>query len=275
MTAKEKILGLLERCRDRYLSGEEIAGQLGLSRSAVWKAVNSLRSEGYGIEAVTNRGYRLRADSDIYSEGGLDPFLLPEVKRDLIHIYQTVRSTSRTARELAVSDAPHGSVVLADCQTEGVARGSGRFFSPSGGIYISFILKPPVFPFEEDTVLSAFGAVCAGNAIGMTSGICPAVTHVNDLELNGRKICGIMTEVLRDAESGSTEWIVMGIGIHFRLMDRDLPPELRDRFSSLYPDGHPQILRNYLTAELMNEVLVRGPAMTGEEILRLYRSRKS
>ena len=79
-----------------------------------------------------------------------------------------------------------------------------------------------------------------------------------------------MTEMLRDAESGKTEWIVTGIGLNFRVMDEEIPEELRKRVSSLYPDGHPRILRNRLAAELINMVLIRGRMMTEEEILSLF-----
>lgn len=270
MTAKQKVLELLESSRDRYLSGEEIASGIGLTRNSVWKAVQVLRKEGYAIEASTNRGYRIREDSDIFSAEGLEPFLMKGVPRENLHVYSSLRSTNRTAKEMAVSGAPDGSVILADSQTEGRARREGGFFSPSGGIYISFILRPPAFPFTADRTLTAYGGVCAAEAVASAAGICPVIRGVNDLEVNGKKICGIMTETLREAESGKTEWIVTGIGLNFRVMDEEIPEELRKRVSSLYPDGHPRILRNRLAAELINMILIRGRLMTEEEVMSLF-----
>ena len=118
MNSKDKVLFLLEQNRDTYISGEKIAVEIGLSRNSVWKAVNALRSYGYMIEAVSNKGYRLAGESDLLSVQGISPFLDGRVDPSHIHVYPELESTNDTAKKLAVSgQAPDGTVIIADRQT--------------------------------------------------------------------------------------------------------------------------------------------------------------
>ncbi|MGN0254726.1 MAG: HTH domain-containing protein [Chordicoccus sp.] len=144
MSSKEEVLAFLEKNKETFSSGAYMASELGISRNAVWKAVNGLKKEGYAIEAVTNRGYRLvpgSPDNDRLSVQGLAPYL-PASYLERIHIYESLPSTNRTAKELAVSGAEDGTVVIANSQTAGSGHADHSFFSPAGGIYMSVIRRP-------------------------------------------------------------------------------------------------------------------------------------
>ncbi|MGN0273787.1 MAG: HTH domain-containing protein [Chordicoccus sp.] len=144
MSSKEEVLAFLEKNKEKFCSGAYMASELGISRNAVWKAVNGLKKEGYAIEAVTNRGYRLvpgSPDNDRLSVQGLAPYL-PEAYLERIHIYESLPSTNRTAKELAVGGAEDGTVVIANGQTAGSGHADHSFFSPAGGIYMSMVRRP-------------------------------------------------------------------------------------------------------------------------------------
>ena len=137
MNTSEKVLFLLESNKDIYTSGEEMARQCGVSRNAVWKAIRDLREKGYVIEAVSNKGYKLSADTDIISVEGIKAGLPEDLRKVDIIVYDSLDSTSDRAKELAMKGADHGTVVVAVTQTGGRGRKDHSFFSPEGGLYMS------------------------------------------------------------------------------------------------------------------------------------------
>ncbi|MDR0519887.1 MAG: biotin--[acetyl-CoA-carboxylase] ligase [Clostridiales Family XIII bacterium] len=256
MSSKDSILTLLENSRGRSVSGEYIAHELDISRSAVWKAINELKKSGYKIEAVTNKGYRLREDNDILSVQGMVPFLAAQAVAGNIIFYPSVKSTNRTAKEIALTGAKHGTVVVSDCQTEGRGRYDREFYSPQGsGIYMSFVLRPEQGRFESPTLITAFAGVAVCEAIRAVSAKEPVIKWVNDIYCDGKKICGILTEAVSDFESGNIGWVVVGIGINFSTPDSAFPAELRRTAGALFPAGENTVTRNRLAAEIMNRML--------------------
>lgn len=182
--AKQTILRLLEQSRGVSLSGEQIAQELNISRAAVWKAVNQLKKEGYRIEAVQNRGYRLDPDSDLLSAEGIRsrlPFNLP------LFLEQSLPSTNQAAKKLAIEGAAHGTTVLASGQTEGRGRLGRTFFSPVGaGLYMSVLLRPEIGSADAVLVtIAAAVAVCL--AVEETTGIQLGIKWVNDLLLGKKR----------------------------------------------------------------------------------------
>ena len=190
MTSKERVLALLHDAQGAYLSGEQIASELALSRNAVWKAIQSLRKEGWRIDAATNRGYLLTGESAALSVDGMRPYLDQAVETERIFLYPTLLSTNRTAKEMAIAGAAHGTVVAADTQTEGSGRHARSFYSPPGGIYLSVILRPGRFPFTEPSVVTAYAAVAVTETVRQTTGLCAGIKPVNDVYLGERKIPG-------------------------------------------------------------------------------------
>ena len=275
MSTKYRILELLEQNRGDSISGERLAGILNVSRNAVWKAVKELEKEGYSIEAVTNKGYRLSDQNDIVSIQGIKPFLSPQSKlyAENIKIYKTLESTNKTAKEMAVAGAEHGTVIIADSQTKGRGRYSRSYFSPSGGLYMSIILRPEVLNFENPTSVTAFAAVAVCEAIESISEKTPKIKWVNDILIDGKKVCGILTEAVTDFESGSLDWIVLGIGINVYIKTEDFPDDLQTSATSIFPNEKMFGVRNKLSAEIINRILGYDITPREAEIFRKYKNR--
>lgn len=275
MSTKHRILELLEQNRGDSISGERLAGILNVSRNAVWKAVKELEKEGYSIEAVTNKGYRLSDQNDIVSIQGIKPFLSPQSKlyAENIKIYKTLESTNKTAKEMAVAGAEHGTVIIADSQTKGRGRYSRSYFSPSGGLYMSIILRPEVLNFENPTSVTAFAAVAVCEAIESISEKTPKIKWVNDILVAGKKVCGILTEAVTDLESGSLDWIVLGIGINVYIKTEDFPDDLQTSATSIFPNEKMFGVRNKLSAEIINRILGYDITPMESEIFRKYKKR--
>ena len=275
MSTKYRILELLEQNRGDSISGERLAGILNVSRNAVWKAVKELEKEGYSIEAVTNKGYRLSDQNDIVSIQGIKPFLSPQSKlyAENIKIYKTLESTNKTAKEMAVAGAEHGTVIIADSQTKGRGRYSRSYFSPSGGLYMSIILHPEVLNFENPTSVTAFAAVAVCEAIESISEKTPKIKWVNDILIDGKKVCGILTEAVTDFESGSLDWIVLGIGINVYIKTEDFPDDLQTSATSIFPNEKMFGVRNKLSAEIINRILGYDITPREAEIFRKYKNR--
>lgn len=266
MGTREKVLGLLEEHRGEYLSGEGIAQRLGVSRNAVWKGISALKEEGYQIASVTKKGYCLLESNDILSIAGIMQALGKErgLKEENIHLYDSLPSTNREAIRLAAEEKEGLQLVIAETQSRGRGHREHSFLSPKGGIYMSLLLHPEEFPFETESaaILTAYGAVSVAKAIERRTGCSLQIKWVNDLFLNRRKVCGILTEAGSDFESGHLKWIVMGIGINFSTSIEEFPKELQERVTSLYPstDGEKKsrLTRNELIAEIVMELLQGG-----------------
>lgn len=214
MGTKEKLLSLLETRKGEYLSGEEIAQQLEVSRTAVWKAVKTLQSAGYEIVAVQNKGYCLSATSDILSEQGIRKFLDPQWSI-IPEVLPTATSTNALLREKANGGAPEGYAVLANAQTNGRGRLGRQFYSPADtGIYLSLLLRPVGYSPDQAIKVTTMAAVAASKAIEEISGKKAKIKWVNDIYMDGRKVCGILTEGAFGLEIGSLEYIVLGVGIN-------------------------------------------------------------
>jgi len=256
MSTKKCILALLESKRGQSVSGEYIAAQLNVSRNAVWKAIRELKKDGYKIEAVTNKGYCLSGDNDILSVQGMLPYLSQEKNSDKIFVYDSLDSTNKTTKEMAISKAEHGTTIIADSQTKGKGRYNRTFYSPPGhGIYMSFVLHPKQLRFTTPTLITSFAAVSVCEAIEAITDKTPQIKWVNDIFLDGKKICGILSEAVTDFESGNTQWIVVGIGINFNTPLMDFPEDLRQIAGSVFIDGNASTTRNHLAAEIMNRIV--------------------
>lgn len=253
MTAKEKLIRLLEDNAGEHLSGEELAAKLGVTRNAVWKAVKALQDEGYQIDAVPNRGYRLAADSDVISAPGIMKYLkggaAPEPN---IEVYKNVSSTNTVLREKASAGAPAGTVVVAARQSGGRGRMGRGFYSPADtGIYISLLLRPELAA-EQAVLITTMAAVAVCKAIESAANAEPEIKWVNDVFLNGKKICGILTEAAFDMESGALEYAVLGVGINAYAPAGGFPEALKDVAGYVFP-ARERDLRNRLAAQFLNE----------------------
>ena len=250
MAVREKVLEMLGT--GETVEGAKMAKELGVSRTAVWKVMNSLRQNGYEIEAVTNRGYRLIAAPDRLSEAEIRRWLTGEATGRAMEIHERLDSTNNRAKALAAAGAPHGTAVIADSQSGGRGRLGRSFFSPEhSGIYMTVILRPDCTP-ERAGLLTSLAAVAAARAVEKVSGADVKIKWVNDLYLNGKKICGILTEAGLGLEAGRLEYAVVGIGINVNRMV--FPPELQEIATSVGNETGAVPDRNRLIAEILNEL---------------------
>ncbi len=271
MNTQERVLAFLEQNRSQYVSGEEMAGKLGISRAAVWKAVAALREGGIEIEARTRSGYRLTGEPrDRLTEEGIRASLRYGDPA-LIHVKETVDSTNVRVKALAAEGAPHGTVMVANEQTQGRGRLGRSFLSPPGsGIYLSILLRPDLTIEQAIPVTSAVSvAVCEG--IRSLSGEPAAIKWVNDIYIGTRKICGILTEAATNFESGSLDSIVVGVGINFRFNPDAFTDEVKARAGWIYEEREPDITRNQLAAELIDRILEITDNLSDRSFLDRYR----
>ena len=247
MSKKAEILKLLKNSRPEYVSGEDICQKINISRTAVWKHINTLREEGYGIDAVPHRGYRLLSVPDrLYPDeiiDGLDTSFVGKA----VYFHDSLISTNREARDLALGGACGGTLVVAEEQDGGRGRMGRGWYSPRGsGILCSLILRPDIEPGQAPPV-TMLTAVAVSSAVEKVSGLAPGIKWPNDLLLDGKKICGILTEM--NAEMERINFLVVGVGLNINT--DHFPEEIKDVATSLYLAGGSlvsrlDVLRQYL-----------------------------
>ena len=267
---KTLVLNYLEEHSGRFSSGEAIAEELHLSRNSVWKAIESLRREGYTIVAAPRRGYSLSSKADNITVSGISKYLSKKLSPELITVYDELESTNKTARSMATFDAPHGCVVISKVQSGGTGRKKRHFTSPKGGIYMSIILRPEKLKITDYSLITPFAGVCVCKAIEEMTSISPTIKWLNDLYLGNRKICGILAEAGTDFDTGELQYIVLGIGINFNSDIDSFPPELKSTAGSLFTKGNETISKDQLIAGIINSILVND---IPENIIDEYKSR--
>lgn len=254
MSTKLRILALLEQQNGKSISGQTLADALSLSRTSVWKGIKALQEEGYIIEAVTNKGYRLSSKSDILSIETIRLYLQPTLQSFPIYAFKTIDSTNNEARKIAIKDSINQGLVLSEEQTKGRGRMGKTFYSPNQtGVYMSFFLKPNLDMADAPLVTTATAvAVCL--AIEKLTAKKPQIKWVNDIYLDGTKICGILTEAVSDFESGKIETLIVGIGLNVKEPLTGFPAELDTIAGSLISSKETEkINRNRLIAEIANQ----------------------
>ena len=219
----ERILEILRSDPTGYISGESICEILKMTRSAIWKHVESLRALGYTIEAFPHRGYRLVSSPDKLLSEELSYGLKTELVGKLILSYETVASTNDVAYDLAKKGSSEGTVIVSEGQTRGKGRLGRSWTSPKGkGIYLSIILRP-THPPQTIPKLTLFVALSAARAIRTVAGLTAQMRWPNDLLLDGKKVSGVLTEM--SAEQDRVHFVIVGIGINVNADADSLPPE--------------------------------------------------
>lgn len=252
--SRQAVLSLL-RQQEGFVSGEELSRRLGLSRTAIWKAVDALRREGYTVEARTGLGYRLLEAPDAVTEPEIRHFLgeTDRVGRTLVCL-EEVDSTNLYAKQLAAEGAADGTVVVADRQTAGRGRLGRSFQSPGGqGIYLTALLRPDLPP-ERLSPVTAMAGVAVCRAVEWLCKVSPGLKWPNDPVLEGKKLCGILTELSLEGETGRVQDLVLGIGINVSQRPEDFNPEVREMATSLAQALGRPVSRPALAAEVIREV---------------------
>lgn len=285
LKTKDRVLQLLESRNGTFVSGQEIADTLYITRAGIWKAVKSLRESGVEIEAVSNRGYRLVREKDILSKEYIENVILyDECKDDDIRdtdealtviVKEEVESTNDLAKQLS-TDTEQDMVIISDYQTDGHGRRGRSFFSPKGtGLYMSFLIHPKV-EISKATMITCMGAVAVCKAIEQMTEAKPSIKWVNDIFLEDRKICGILTEGHTSMEDGSLEYVVVGIGINLYYPRDGFPEEIKKIAGVLFPNGqNRENVKNELCCKIIHEFMKLYRNMDNEEFIDDYRSRSN
>lgn len=245
---KEEILRLL-RGADGYISGQELCNRFGVSRTAVWKAINQLKEAGYEIEAQQNKGYRLKAAPDLMTEAEIKSLLHTDWVAKEVLYFDTIDSTNTKAQELAEKGYPSGTLVVADKQESGKGRRGRSWVSPSGtGIFMTLMIKPDINP-NNASMLTLVAALAVAKAITSVTGEEAMIKWPNDIVVNGKKVCGILTEM--NAQFDYINHIVVGIGINVH--NESFPEEISQMASSLMIEaGGKRFHRAQIIAETMS-----------------------
>lgn len=272
MAVKDKVLDILDANRGDFLSGEQLADSLGCTRGAIWKAVKVLQEQGYPISAVTNKGYSLDENTDILSLAGVKKYLVPERKDMDIEAYKEVTSTNLLLKDCANQGASEGKVIIAGAQTQGRGRLGRSFFSPSdSGLYLSILLRPNMAAQDAVKITTA-AAVSVALAVESVSDLKPDIKWVNDIYINGRKICGILTEASFSMESGGLDYAVLGIGVNAYEPDGGFPEAIRDIAGAVFEERKSD-MRNRIAAEIINNFMRLYESFSENSFYPEYRKR--
>lgn len=232
---KTKILQIL-RHTDGYVSGQQLCDELGVSRTAVWKVINQLKEEGYEIEAVRNKGYHILEAADVLDSSEIRSRLHTQWIGKEVYYQSEIDSTNSWMKRLAEDGAPEGSVTIADMQSRGKGRRGRVWVTPFGtSAPFSVLLRPDIRP-DRASMLTLVIGLCVAQGIQEMYGLDVGIKWPNDVVVNGKKICGILTEMTMQAEY--IDSVIVGVGINANM--QEFSPELTDKATSLRNElGHP------------------------------------
>ena len=228
---RKDLLDAFTKADGAYLSGQHIAELIGCSRTAVWKHIEELRKEGFELEAVRRKGYRIVKTPEKITADELRLGLTTKFIGKNVHYEETVESTQKIAHRLAYDEAPEGTVIIAEEQLSGRGRMARRWHSPKyTGIWMSIILRPNI-SLPKAPQLTLLTAVATVQAIEELTGLLPEIKWPNDILIKGKKVTGILTEL--EAEADRINSIIIGIGINVNQTIEDFPSELEQIATSL------------------------------------------
>ena len=249
---KGEILRLLKINYPEYVSGELICRNLGVTRTAVWKHVRTLRADGYIIEAQTNAGYRLKASPDFLYPEEVTDNLTTTIIGQQVHYYASLASTNEVAKDLAREGCPEGALVIAEEQAGGRGRLGRGWFSPYAlGIWASLVLRPTVSPMDVSQ-LTMVTAVALARALGRETRLPVGIKWPNDLLIDGKKVCGILTEMSADMDR--VKYAVVGMGLNVNIGREDFQPELLNVATSLSLEAGKSFSRLILLKAILIEL---------------------
>lgn len=268
---KTEILKLL-RETDGYVSGQQISERTGVSRTAVWKAIRRLQEEGYQVEAVRNRGYRIVDSPDVMTREELESFMKTRWAGRNIVCYEVTDSTNLRIRQLGDGGAPHGTLAVADRQTAGRGRRGRVWESPAGSsIYMSILLRPEIPP-DRASMLTLVMACSVAEGITdclerEIAGELPRVQikWPNDIIINGKKLVGILTEM--SSQIDYINYVAVGVGINVNLTE--FPPQISRTATSLQLECGHAVKRAPVIASVMEhleedyEIFLRTQDLSG------------
>lgn len=244
-----QLLMLLLRNKETYISGEEISKIFGITRSAVWKQINVLRDKGYIIKSSPRRGYCLVKSPNLLFPEEIWAMSTLKILGSKIHYCSVTESTNNDAKKMAQEGAPNGTLVIAERQQGGRGRMGRAWNSPRGGLWLSIVLRPELSPVDAPK-LTIMSAVAVAEAIIQATGVFAKIKWPNDILVDGKKVCGILTEM--SAEMDIINHVIIGIGINVN--NSDFPKELKDKSISLCQIKGQQVSRIVLLSTLLEKL---------------------
>ncbi|MGI8315337.1 biotin--[acetyl-CoA-carboxylase] ligase [Halobacillus mangrovi] len=229
-STRKQLIELLQK-QEGHISGQQLSEALDISRTAVWKHMNELKKDGYEIEAVQRKGYKIISSPDKISTNTLQWGLDTKWVGQHLYHFDQVESTQEVVHQMAKQSKPHGTVVIADEQVKGKGRMARNWDSPKGkGIWMSILLRPDLPPFQAPQ-LTLLAATALAKMIDTRGGITPQIKWPNDILINHKKVSGILTEM--QAEQDKIQYVVLGMGINVNQDIDDIPFDLHHKASSL------------------------------------------
>lgn len=228
---RDRILKILLDNKDNFVSGEAISEHLNVTRAAVWKHIKSLQAEGFKIESISRKGYRLIGIPDKLEMVTLLHGMETKTLGRTIEIHESIDSTNSRAKELALLGYPDGTLVIAEEQVKGRGRMGRSWVSPAGkGIWMSLLLRPEMPP-NSAPIITTLAALAVKRALEETTGLVVSIKWPNDIIIQNKKICGILTEIHADIDV--IHYVIVGIGINANIEKDDFPEELLDSATSI------------------------------------------
>lgn len=238
---RKQLLDAFSEADGDFLSGQHLADVLGCSRTAIWKHIEDLRKDGFEVEAVRRKGYRIVQTPDTVTADDIRLGLQTKVLGQHIHYEETVDSTQTVAKKLANDFAEEGTIVVAESQSTGKGRLGRKWESPKNtGVWMSVILRPKI-PITKAPQLTLITAVAVVQAIKEATGITANIKWPNDVLVKGKKIAGILTELQAEADQISS--IIIGVGINVNQENKDFPEELHPIATSIALESNQQLKR--------------------------------
>lgn len=249
---REAIVRMFLEHEGQIISGAKLSLNLGVSRTAVWKHINQLRTEGYEIEAIPAQGYKLSARPDVLLPATIEVGLNTSRVGHKIEYHTRIDSTNLRAQTLAEQGAPEGTVVLADSQSAGRGRMGRPWGSPAGvNVYTSIVLRPAL-ALTEATQLTFLAAVAVARALEKSCDVRVNVKWPNDILLNGKKIAGLLNEL--SAETEGIHHVILGIGVNLNMEQDQFPPDLRYPATSVLLETGQRVDRVRFVRTLLSEI---------------------
>lgn len=270
---KINVLEALQNAGSAYVSGEQLSEQLGVSRTMIWKIINQLKSEGYEIESSSRKGYRLKAQNECVTQASLSLLFKNENWFEKVVYHEVVDSTNLEAKRVAMTTEENPILIVADEQQLGRGRLGRSWHSSKGdGLWMSLLLRPEIEP-EASFRLTLIGAVAVAKAIEKVTGLKAGIKWPNDVIVNDKKICGILSEM--SAEWQKVNYIVLGIGINVN--QTQFPEDIAQKASSLRLESQGPVNKLDLLHAFAETYIYYEQALYSEkrlaELLEVYREK--
>ncbi|WP_186577783.1 biotin--[acetyl-CoA-carboxylase] ligase [Aquibacillus kalidii] len=229
-STRHRLIELLANSQSSYISGQELSKKLNISRTAVWKHMKELEKDGYKIEAFPKKGYQITQFPDKLSSNTLLWGLHTNwLGKNIIHKTK-LNSTQILGNQLAAEGEGHGTVIIADEQTNGRGRMERSWYSARDkGIWMSIILRPGLLP-NQAPQLTLLTATVLADVLSQKN-ISVTIKWPNDILINGKKAAGILTEM--QAEQDQIKYVVLGIGLNLNQLQSEFPDSIKDKATSL------------------------------------------